>query len=85
MSHNSSPNNVPGANKGEAVSVAAPGLVGAGGTIFIGKPVAFRQQFYSYRTSVGVLVRRDSGHDVPEGLLRLAAAHVIGFGVEQSK
>lgn len=32
MSHNSSPNNVPGANKGEAVSVAAPGLVGAGGT-----------------------------------------------------
>lgn len=32
MSQNSSPQNVPSATQGEAVSVAAPGLVGAGGT-----------------------------------------------------
>lgn len=84
MSQNTSPDNVPSATKGTADSLAAPGRVGAGGTIFMGKPVAFRQQFYSYRTSVGVLVRRGSGHDVPESLLRLAAAHVIGFGLEQA-
>ena len=90
MSGNSSPNpiNPTAASPSlEAVDLkddaAAPGRVGAGGTIFMGKPGAFRQQFYSYRTSVGVLVRRDSGHEVPESLLRLAAAHVIGFGVEQ--
>ena len=33
MSHNSSPNNVPSAKNGDADSLAAPGLVGAGGTI----------------------------------------------------
>lgn len=33
MSHNSSPNNVPSVKNGDADSLAAPGLVGAGGTI----------------------------------------------------
>lgn len=85
MSQNSSPNNVPSAKQGTADGLAAPGRVGAGGTTFMGKPVAFRQKFYSYRTSVGVLGRHHAGNHVPDGVLRLCAVHVIGFGVEQGE